>query len=228
MDSQEITSNPRVWIREATFSDGSKVALNFDDIVVLVGPNNSGKSVALKNIEQKAKEKASSTVVVTSVELAIDGDQAQLCKWLERNSRKNISNPSNPTFTRMGASVHESQAKSWWTDYGNGLHGLAMFFVYLLTTDARLGAANPAPNIALTRDPMTHPIHYLQINDNIEKKVSSYFQEAFGEDLVVHRNAGNQVPLHCGIRPIPKEGEDRVSVSYLQELERLPVECHNK
>jgi predicted ATPase len=221
MDSQEITSNPRVWIREATFSDGSKVALNFDDIVVLVGPNNSGKSVALKNIEQKAKEKASSTVVVTSVELAIDGDQAQLCKWLERNSRKNISNPSNPTFTRMGASVNESQAKSWWTDYGNGLHGLAMFFVYLLTTDARLGAANPAPNIALTRDPMTHPIHYLQINDNIEKKVSSYFQEAFGEDLVVHRNAGNQVPLHCGIRPIPKEGEDRVSVSYLQELERL-------
>ena len=223
MDLQEITSKPRVWIHEATFSDGSKVTLNFDDIVVLVGPNNSGKSVALKNIEQKAKEKTSSTIVVTSVELAIDGDQTQLCKWLERNSRKNISNPSDPAFTRMGASVHESQAKSWWTNYGNGLHELARFFVCLLTTDARLGAANPAPNIALTRDPLTHPIHYLQINDDIEKKVSSYFRDAFGDDLVVHRNAGNQVPLHCGIRPTPKEGEDRVSVSYLQELERLPT-----
>jgi len=142
MDSQEITSKPRVWIHEVTFSDGTKVTLKPDDIVVLVGPNNSGKSVALKNIEQKAKEKTSSTVVVTSVKLAVEGDQSQLCKWLERNSRKNIRSPSNPVFTRMGASVSESQAKSWWTDYGNGLHELARFFVCLLTTDARLGAAS--------------------------------------------------------------------------------------
>jgi ABC-type polar amino acid transport system ATPase subunit len=223
MDSREITSKPRVWIHEVTFSDGTKVPLKSDDIVVLVGPNNSGKSVALKNIEQKAKEKTSSTVVVTSVKLAIEGDQSQLCKWLERNSRKNIRNPSNPIFTRMGASVSENRAKSSWTDYGNGLHELAGFFVCLLTTDARLGAASPAPNIALTRDPLTHPIHYLQIDDDIEKKVSSYFREAFGEDLVVHRNAGNQVPLYCGMRPILKDGEDRVSISYLQKLEKLPT-----
>jgi hypothetical protein len=224
MNSQDITSSPRVWIREVIFSDGSRVHLKSDDIIVLVGSNNSGKTVALKNIEQKAKDMASSTVVVQSVELSLNGDEVQLCNWLEKNSRKDIgSYTSDPRFTRMGVTVYESVAKSRWNSYKNGLHDLAGFFIYLLTTNDRLLTANPAPNIALTRDPPTHPIHYLQRDDDIEKKVSSYFKEAFGEDLVLHRNAGNHVPLHCGIRPKPKEGEDRVSLSYIRELEKLPT-----
>ena len=38
---------PTAWIEEASFSDGSKVAFNENDIVVFVGPNNSGKSASL-------------------------------------------------------------------------------------------------------------------------------------------------------------------------------------
>ena len=62
-----------------------------------------------------------------------------------------------------------------------------------MTTDARLNAANPAPNIALTRDPLTHPIHYMQVSGEIEIQLSTYFKEAFGEELIVHRNAGGEV-----------------------------------
>ena len=75
MNLQKNISDPKVWIREVTFSDGRKVDLKSDDIVVLVGPNNSGKTVALKNIEQKAIDKASSTVVVVTLELSLSGDE---------------------------------------------------------------------------------------------------------------------------------------------------------
>ncbi|MGO9481869.1 MAG: AAA family ATPase [Candidatus Kryptoniota bacterium] len=57
----------------------------------------------------------------------------------------------------------------------------------------------------------------------MEKKFSGYFRQAFGMDLIVHRNAGNSVPLYIGERPTPKQGEDRVSEGYLLELEKLDL-----
>ncbi len=63
----------------------------------------------------------------------------------------------------------------------------------------------------------------MQVDDSVEKKVSDYFREAFGEDLIVHRNAGSIVPLFSGHRPIPKPGQDRVSLDYIKELEKLPT-----
>ena len=42
-------------------------------------------------------------------------------------------------------------------------------------------------------------------------------------DLGEDQNAGNKVPLHVGDKPEVKEGEDRVSMSYLKRLEELPT-----
>jgi hypothetical protein len=41
---------PRAWIEELEFSDGTKSEVGRDDIIVLVGPNNAGKSKALLEI----------------------------------------------------------------------------------------------------------------------------------------------------------------------------------
>jgi len=126
-------------------------------------------------------------------------------------------------YKRLGQSVNKHHVEIIISDYKGGLRSLTKFFINFLTTDDRLGAANPAPNISITKDPPTHPIHYLQRNDVIEKKISSYFKEAFGEDLIIHRNAGNIVPLYCGIRPQLEQDEDRMSISYIKKLEELPT-----
>ncbi len=83
--------------------------------------------------------------------------------------------------------------------------------------------ANPPNNIFLTKDAVSHPIHFMQKDDTIENKFSTYFQQAFNEELIVHRNAGSNVPLYIGKRPVPVQGEDRVSIGYLHELEKLPL-----
>jgi len=41
-------------------------------------------------------------------------------------------------------------------------------------------------------------------------------------DLIVHRNAGNNVPLYVGKKPAPEVDEDRISIKYLRKLETLP------
>ena len=38
-NSPVATYRPRVWISEITFSDGTKVSLAKDDVVILVGPS---------------------------------------------------------------------------------------------------------------------------------------------------------------------------------------------
>lgn len=58
-------------------------------------------------------------------------------------------------------------------------------------------------------------------DDRLELTLSQRFRAAFGVDLIVHRNAGNQVPLYVGDRPTPAPDEDRISLSYIKRLESL-------
>lgn len=214
---------PSLFIKSATFSDTTTIEFNDNDIVIFVGPNNAGKSVALKNLKEKSVKRSNAGLVIKDVSLSSYGSREELIEWLANNFRKNPENPDNPHFSGLGAGVHMQSAINWWINNSNGLYDLAHFFVYLLTTDARLSAANPAPIIALTKEPLNHPIHYMQVDDGIELKMSKYFKQAFGDELVVHRNAGNLVPLHCGKRPIPQVGQDRVSMDYIRSVEALPT-----
>jgi energy-coupling factor transporter ATP-binding protein EcfA2 len=210
---------PTLIIQSALFSDGTTVAFDSSDIVVLVGPNNAGKSECLRNIKRHIEERNTDQAVVKELHFETNGNVAELENWLESVCRKRRSG-ANVTYSSLGASVAKSLLPTYWSP-NKGLKTLTGFFVGHLTTDLRLKAADPPTNIAITRDALTHPIHHLQANDEIELHVSSLFHAAFGLDLIVHRNAGNRVPLHCGDRP--KMDCDRASHAYCEALERLPT-----
>lgn len=216
---------PRAFVKSLKFNDGTVIDLNPNDIVVIVGPNNMGKSATLREIEQKVASPQSATTILNGIQIDRVGSSEGLASWLERTCHKqvHINQPSNPTFVRMGQSIGLAQATHFWTNPHEGLRELTPFFIYRLTTEARLSAAKPAPNIRLTADALSSPIHYMQVDDSVELRISKLFQQAFGQDLIVHRNAGNEVPLHCGARPHLASGEDRVSISYLRRLEALPT-----
>ena len=44
-------TDPAVTFNSITFSDGTTISLEPNDVVVFVGPNNAGKSVALRELE---------------------------------------------------------------------------------------------------------------------------------------------------------------------------------
>lgn len=215
----------RIWISQLEFSDNTTISFDKEDIVVLVGPNNAGKSASLKECASllKSKNKPKNKVIKKLVSEKT-GDEAELITFLESTSRKYFNNNEEPYFQGYGYNVYSPHAKSWWENSSsNGMGDLFHLFVSILNTEERLKTANPADNIKLTSEPITHPIHFLQKNDDLEKRFSGYVKQAFGKDLIVHRNAGKVVPLYVGEKPTIQNGEDRVSIRYVQELEKLDL-----
>ena len=53
---EQKSSNPSLSIEKITFNDGTTMEFQNDDIVLLVGANNVGKSRALKDIKENLIE----------------------------------------------------------------------------------------------------------------------------------------------------------------------------
>ena len=217
-------SSPRVAISSLTFSDATTVTVATNDVVLVVGPNNAGKSAGLRAIRDKLQNAAHKSPVMQSLEIQRTGSLDLFKSWLSGWTVQQFgSPPDNPIFQALGHAMHQSQAHSEWQRSDHVLGQLSRWFCHLLSADERLQICNPPGNIALARDNPSHPIHFLLRDDKLESRLSAKFRKAFGVDLVVHRNSGNQVPLHIGERPTPAQGEDRVSISYIERLEQLPT-----
>ena len=213
----------RVWLSEIQFSDDTKIAIGKNDIVVFVGPNNTGKSASLKEAAALLQTKNNKGKVLKDITIEKTGDENKLISFLDSISKKNFSGNPFPHYRGFRFNIYKENADAYWRNYENGLSELASVFVNTLTTEERLQAANPPSSFKITSEAPQHPIHFLQKNDTQEQKFSEYFKQAFGTDLIIHRNAGNEVPLYVGNKPIPKSGEDRVSEGYLMELEKLDL-----
>jgi len=219
-----ISELPRVSISHLTFSDDTEVPIDAHDVVLIVGPNNAGKSAALRAIRDKLQNAAHPSHVVLKVKTRRTGSLQEFSDWLLGWTVRQVeSPPDNPVLQALGHALHQSQANSEWSRTDGMLGGLARWFCHLLSADERLQICNPPGNIALARDNPSHPIHFLLRDDKLELRLSAKFRKAFGADLIVHRNAGSLVPVHVGDRPSPVPGEDRVSISYIERLEKLPT-----
>lgn len=215
--------NTRIWISKLDFNDGSTIELGKNDITVFVGPNNAGKSASLKESATLLRQKNNKGKVLKDISIEKTGELSDLISFIESFSQKHFSTNPEPHYQGFGYNIYAGHMSNYWSRYDSGLNDLFSVFVSSLSTEDRLKAASPASNIKLTTEPPTHPIHFLQKYDELEKKFSDYFRQAFGTDLIVHRNAGNEVPLYVGEKPIPAQGEDRVSENYLNALEKLDL-----
>ncbi|ASV31852.1 ATP-dependent nuclease [Maribacter cobaltidurans] len=214
---------PKIWINKITFSDNSTIEFESNDIIVVVGPNNSGKSASLRDASNFLKTQNTKSKVIKSIEFSKDGSDSDLINHLEKISKKEFNTNPEPFYKGMGYNIYSPRAKQWWNNISAGVDNLSVVFSKNLTTEERLKAANPAQNIKLTTESPKHPINVLQKSDQIENQFNQYFKQAFDLDLIVHRNAGTEVPLYVGNAPEIKDGQDRLSESYQMELEKLDL-----
>jgi predicted ATP-dependent endonuclease of OLD family len=215
MDTENITKQePKVFVKRITFNDNNSFEFNHSDIVVFTGANNAGKSQVLKDIFQflQAKEKKLCKII-TNLEGDFIGDIDTFLDSTKINR--------DGSYWTGGSYQHKSNIKLWWSNK-TLVHGLHSNFVNILNTEQRLTSSNSPTAFDSIEEIPQHPIHHLYIDDEKEKKVSEYFKQAFGIDLIVDRGAGSKIPLFVGNNPIINSGEDRVSISYRQRLIKLP------
>ena len=208
--------NPQVFLKNIIFNDGTQLPLNYNSVIVFTGANNSGKSQVLRDVETGLdKSNSSPTIVIKDIEYDFLGtiDEATFLK-----GRFNVKQNGYYEMFESGLAFEKSTLRSWWENrtFYNGLH---LLFIKRLSTECRLTSSN-----ALQRDdhPERNPIYKLNQNESLAQKLSDYFRQAFGYDLIVNRSDMRTIPLHTGQAPDKTAFTIANQYEYYNQVTKLP------
>jgi energy-coupling factor transporter ATP-binding protein EcfA2 len=209
-------------IESVTFSGGQTINVEDDAILVIVGPNNSGKSVALREFYRSLDGKAFNGTVVTSSSTKRAGTVGDLKDWASEALTWTRDDHYSRSLSGLGGAIaiQANEFSSW--EEPTLASSIVAHLAALATTDKRLTISLPAEAADPINEPSTHPTHLLQRKPELEELASRYTRMAFGMDLIVDWGGGKLVPLRCGSRPTRDINNDRVSVDYLEKLQRVP------
>ena len=214
--------SPSVTFESLTFSDGTTINLSLADVVVLVGPNNAGKSAALRELEEAFARKHESTVL-QSRKIRKVGTKEGFDKFVKKHAQIRTSRGSWTIFGyQLGLSIGNLDLQQYWPD---NLMPFRSMFCLKMPTETRITGSNP-PNAINTREQsLEHPIHILIDDDKLEITISEYFRRAFQDDLILDRTLANTVSLLVGTRPVPdkQSEEDRLSKTYRDRVDASTI-----
>jgi predicted ATPase len=204
---------PSLSFETVTFSDGTRLSFEADEIVVFVGPNNAGKSAALREMESLVGRNGVHTVVKAAT-FRKSGTADDLKAYLEKFATKR-GDSADLVYSGLGYSIHLSH-----TGYFDQAerHSIAPFLCTRLATESRIIASNAPGAVRLHVDPPQHPIHQLLVDDKLAARINKLFQNAFSRDLVPFRAGGSHFPLLVGKKPEKLAGEDELSKSFVDRL----------
>jgi predicted ATPase len=213
-------------LKKIILSSNNEIIFSDNSITLIIGPNNSGKSTLLREINNIVKvgftdAKATNTVIKNIEFKKEGGDEAN--KEFLSTRVKRVTQNGRMHLQALNINTPEENAKVWWEQgLSRGFYDIASLYCNFIDATTRLHAASSPSSIDTLSSPPTHPIHVLYENDEIENKFNKYCQDAFGSDLVINRGGGAALPLHIGKKPVIEQGEDRVSHTYLLKLAKLP------
>lgn len=200
------------------FKNQFELKLKNDSIVLVVGPNNAGKSLFLKELYQKLFQKSDFDFhLLDKIETIKTGTIEEALLTLSNRKKGDLYH-----FTHTGgiSTFYTRDVESSWKNEIN-LEVLASYFVKEIGTSERLNIVMPASNINFIDDMSTHPIQYLKEDSDKEIEFSKYFKQAFNMDLIVNHGAGSIIPLHVGERPLATLEKHPASTAYQNELRKL-------
>jgi len=205
---------PSLSFETVTFSDGTRLSFEEDEIVVFVGPNNAGKSAALREMESLVARDNVQTVI-KAAKFRKRGTANDLTAYLEKFATKSGGN-AELSYSGLGYHIHHRHIHYF--DGANDRHPIAPFLCNRLATESRITASNAANAVRLHVDPPQHPIHQLLVDDKLAARINNLFRNAFSRDLVPFRAGGSNFPLLVGKRPEKLAGEDELPKSFVDRL----------
>jgi len=213
---------PQLTVASLEFSDGQTIGFNDNDIVVITGPNNSGKTVALGEIyafytsgdpdcgsKHRVLKQMTRRMIQTPDALKIS--IRHHCQVVKGHVEYMPTGPYNVSLDQI---VQMPLSKGIPHPTGT----VAPIFIAFLQLERRLQMAAdsglPPPYPA----PVTALNHYLYRSRGKEFSVSEAFKTAFQMDFVVNRCAGESMQLRCGVRPAKGEEEEEYDQSFQTKM----------
>lgn len=177
-------------VERLKFNGRTEVDTSSADIVVLVGPNNSGKTRVLTEIQMTMSLQPGQTLhpaaafALTDVEFAA-GDAAYAKDWL-RSKRRTWTEPTSQD--EMVRTIGAGDQKllvldSWWRGDGR-CYQMAPHFSRSMFCGDRLGYLGMPPR-PVPGQGLDHPIQVLATDEGLLERFRSRFRRAFSRELIV-------------------------------------------
>lgn len=209
-------TKPSASISKISFSGGDNFTFSANDKIILVGPNNSGKSQTLREImavsQQSQKERS---VVVTDLEISKKGTLEELVSFLESEAKFVSGN-----YRYKNWQIPEAQVKFW--NNSHLIHGIQPGFMINISANERLSICNQQNSIS-PGEQKSRPQHILYDDEALMGKISKLFRQAFGKDLLFDFRGGNKLPIHVGEPPVSQGVVDRVGDDYVSAVRLNPL-----
>lgn len=211
-------------IESITFSGGSRIEFGANDLVVVVGPNNAGKSAAIREVWTRLQAHPGTMpmayVVTSGMSIRKTDQQPLVWETLKAIGRPRPSaHPDALFYNNIGAT---QDAVIVFVQNRESLAPLAPWFAMYIDTQSRFSLAAAQEAIDFGIQEATHPLHRLHQDAGLMSKLNRWFKRAFGSEIAVDHFAGRIVPLHVGPDVAPKEGESVTSEAYRERLRSRP------
>lgn len=211
---------PHVWLKSFVVGKGTRIDLDTNEMIIIVGPNNAGKSALLRECHARVvKGEQLPIKILSEVKFEFKGGKVSTLDWLRTVSKITID--GNFVVPMVGTvSPYSMEKLDRVQKYGIG--DLAKLLMLYIDTEARLSASNPVDLNNVISEPPSHPFHRLYEDEFLESRMDEIFKRTFGRNLIVNRGAGRKVMLQFGDRPEPLAGKDRASNEFRNQVNSLP------
>ncbi|GAA3843082.1 ATP-dependent nuclease [Amycolatopsis tucumanensis] len=218
-------------MRSVTLTSGKTISLT-DGITAIVGPNNAGKSLLLRELQTLMNSQHGVPAylvqkVVESYDVEFKGSFDEVAiPWIEKRARRRPPGQYNngafveDNFSLLnGGAVTESSLRTAWEQ--RQLGPLAQVYQLYFGADGRTGMVGNTGAYSLAREEPSNPVQRLYADEALERTVSKVIERAFQTPLYINRAGGSEISVHLGTminKPtIPPTSE------FLDELKNLPL-----
>lgn len=213
-------------------------------LIVIVGPNSSGKSQLLRDIHQRISGEPRQLVVASSLNIRrlpygplikYLTDEGFISSFEDDNGTPHI----RPRTTYIGTGQHAGQIQTnqthtWHTTHEAGTYSarrrrdeyLGYFYRFLVTAlflDHRLTSLNLTGMIDFSNQPPTHDLHALHLNDLAKAELLNEVRNSFSKAIWPDVSRGNGVCLRVSDNA-DISAEDRLSATKMADCRTIETE----
>jgi len=211
-----MSKMPSASISKITFFGETSFNLAPDDKIVLVGPNNAGKSQVLRDIQTICRTgRVEDAIVVKDLELEKDGSEEDLQHFLNE-----YADYRDRHYYYRDWVIHESYLAFWSDSYLK--ENITEGFIRQISANERLSICEQQKSVS-PDERKTKPQHILYDDEALMAKISGLFRAAFGKDIMFDFRGGSKLPIHVGEVPEGVGLENRVGDRYVEAVRVHPL-----
>ena len=212
-------------------------------LIIIVGPNSSGKSQLLRDINQKISGNPRDLIVAEALELSTIEyttfikclkQEGYISSFWDDNDQEQYIPMTTAIGTGQGAkNVGTQQLEQWQSQSATAVKRnrrdeyfgwFSRFLVTALFLENRLTSMAAATTIDFETQPPSHDLHALHLDDAARDALTNEIQRAFSKAIWSDISKGNQICLRIGEQGTIPSAKDRLSIREMAKYRTLETE----